>query len=255
MRSTRRLTVAVGLAVGVVAPRSLASQAKSAALVGWIHDASGQPLANADVSIGSMNALVRTDSSGMFQFRSLDPEHVTVTIRRLGYDPETFEFTLHASGVDSVAVTLQQNVQLLDAVHSNAALSHRFAALEEFYNRRTRGNGGAFLTRADIERRHTTVLSEVLRDSPGVRILRSNGRQPGGVRFASTSTRSQVCAPNVWIDGQLARNTEVDEIPANDVEAMELYPGPSTIPMQFSQQASSNACGAIVIWTRLPGTP
>ena len=36
-----------------------------------------QPLANADVSIGSLNAFVRTDSSGMFQFRSLDPETST----------------------------------------------------------------------------------------------------------------------------------------------------------------------------------
>ena len=238
-------------AQGVVAQ----SQTKSAALIGSIHDSEGHPIDNADVSIVSMNALARTDSAGRFQLRSLDAGRVTVTIRRLGFDPESFDFTLHAMTDDSVAVTMQQNVQLLDAMRSNAALSHRFAALEEFYKRRSRGTGGSFLTRADIERRNTTVLSEVLRNVPGVRILRGAGTQEGGVRFASSSTRSQVCRPNIWIDGQLARDMEVDEIPANDVEAMELYPGPSTTPMQFSQQATSYACGAIVIWTRLPGLP
>ena len=255
--------VAVAMAIGASAPIVSAraqgvvvqAQSRSAALIGSIHDSEGHPIDNADVSIVSMNALARTDSAGRFQLRSLDPVRVTVTIRRLGFDPESFEFTLHAMTDDSVAVTMQQNVQLLDAMKSNSTLSHRFAALEDFYKRRSRGTGGSFLTRAEIERRNTTVLSEVLRDVPGVRILRGAGVQQGGVRFASSSTRSQVCKPNVWIDGQLARDMEVDEIPANDVEAMELYPGPSTTPMQFSQQATSYACGAVVIWTLLPGVP
>jgi len=255
MRCWGRLAL-VAVALGATTPiASARAQSKSAALVGSIRDAAGHPIDNADVAVESMHALARTDSAGRFQLRSLDPARVTVTIRRLGFDPESFDFTLHAMTDDSVAVTMQQNVQLLDAMKSNAALSHHFAALEDFYKRRSHGTGGSFLTRAEIERRNTTVLSEVLRDVPGVRILRGGGSRQSGVRFASSSTRSQVCMPNVWIDGQLARNTEVDEIPANDVEAMELYPGPSTTPMQFSQQATSYACGAIVIWTRLPGLP
>ncbi len=202
-----------------------------------------------------MSALARTDSTGLFRLVSLDPAHVTVTIRRLGYDPETFEFTLHPASVDSVAVTLQQNVQLLDAMRTNAALSHRFASLEEFYQRRDRGSGGMFLTRAEIERHHTTVLTEVLRELPNIRVLRGGGGRHAGIRFQSSSSRAQNCPPELWIDGQRARGTEIDDISATDVEAMELYSGPSTTPMQFSQQASTYSCGTIVIWTRLPGVP
>ena len=45
---------------------------------------------------------------------------------------------------------------------------------------------------------------------------------------------------------------EVDDFPATDVEAMELYFGPATTPVQFSQGAIV-ACGTVVIWTRIPG--
>ena len=250
MRCTHCVALAA-TAVGVIAaPRAVHAQAKSSTLVGWIRDAGGHPLANADVTIGSMDALARTDSTGRFILRSLDPQHVEVMIRRLGYDAETFDFTLHPGQVDSVAVQLQQNVQLLDEMRTNAALSHRFYTLEEFYKRRDRG-GGAFLTRAEIERHHTTVLSEVLREVPGVRIVRGRSGKNGGVRFQSGRAN---CPPELWIDGQRARNTEIDDISATDVEAMELYPGPSTTPTEFSQQSSTYNCGTIVIWTRLPGT-
>lgn len=252
MRSAHRLALGA-MAVGIVAaPRVVFAQAKTSTLVGWIRDAGGHPLTNADVTIGSMNALARTDSTGRFILRDLDAQKVEVMIRRLGFDAETFDFTLHAGQVDSVAVQMQQNAQLLDEMRTNAALSHRFYTLEEFYKRRDRG-GGAFLTRAEIEQHHTTVLTEVLREVPGIRIVRAgrNGKN-GGVRFQSARAN---CPPELWIDGQRAHNTEVDDIIATDVEAMELYPGPSTTPMEFSQQSSSYNCGTIVIWTRLPGTP
>ena len=46
---------------------------------------------------------------------------------------------------------------------------------------------------------------------------------------------------------------ELDNIPVNDIEGMEVYSGPSETPMQFSHHASRMDCGAIVIWTRIPG--
>ena len=43
------------------------------------------------------------------------------------------------------------------------------------------------------------------------------------------------------------------DLPPQDVEAIELYPGPSTTPPQFANRINANTCGAIVIWTRIPG--
>jgi hypothetical protein len=56
----------------------------------------------------------------------------------------------------------------------------------------------------------------------------------------------------IWIDGQRAPGMEIDEIPLNDIEGIELYNGPSTTPAEF-WQANGSQCGTIVVWTRLPG--
>ena len=55
----------------------------------------------------------------------------------------------------------------------------------------------------------------------------------------------------IWLDGQRAPGMELDDIPAVDVEAMELYRGVSTTPSEFAYPPPR--CGTIVVWTRLPG--
>ena len=52
-------------------------------------------------------------------------------------------------------------------------------------------------------------------------------------------------------------NASPDEFPPQDVEALEIYAGVSTIPPQFAPRSFTigvKTCGAIVIWTRLPGS-
>ena len=52
-------------------------------------------------------------------------------------------------------------------------------------------------------------------------------------------------------------NASPDEFPPQDVEGIELYAGSATIPPQFAprfQSIRTQTCGAVVIWTRLPGT-
>jgi hypothetical protein len=230
-------------------------QRRSATLVGWIKDSTGAPIDRADVEIESMHALTRSDSAGAFKLRALDPGGVTVHVRRLGFDPQSFDFTLHASAEDSVAVTMRLNPRLLEAMRTDASIERRYTALEEFYRRRARAGGsGYFLTREEIERHHTNVLSDALREMPGLRVVRGHGTR-SGVRFDSSNSKRLDCPPQYWIDGRRVNNTEIDDYPASDVEAIELYAGPSSTPMQFSQSVSSYTCGTVVIWTRIPGVP
>ena len=229
------------------------AQRRSANLVGWIRDSTGTPLDAADVEIDASHTILRTDSSGVFTMRGLDPGTITVRVRRLGFDPTSFPLTLHASSVDSVSVVLRQNAHLLAAMRTNASIQRRYADLEGFYRRREHGGGGVFITREDIERLNSNVLSDALREVPGVQVL--HGRSRGAlIRFPSASSQRRDCPPQYWIDGQRVNNTEVDDYPASDVEAMELYNGPSSTPMQFSQSRTNLTCGTVVIWTRIPGT-
>lgn len=62
------------------------------------------------------------------------------------------------------------------------------------------------------------------------------------------------CPPQYVVDGMRIEAGSPDEFTPQDVEAVEFYSGPATMPPQFAPRFNSYTCGAIVIWTRLPGS-
>lgn len=244
--------VAATLAVAAVST-SAAAQRRSGSLVGWIRDSSGAPLSQALVAIVSQRAVVHTDSAGAFAIRNLDAGRVTVNVRRLGYEPASFDLEVHGDIPDSVSVTLSPNAYVLEAMRVDAAAARKYAALEEFYQRRAKGTGGVFFTREDIESRNSSHLSDMVREVPGVRFVRLAGGEMG-MRFTSSANQRRDCVPQFWVDGQRVMNAEIDDFPPGDIEGLELYRGPSTTPMRFSQGAITT-CGTVVIWSRVPGVP
>ncbi len=144
-----RLVAASTVALASLAPRQVRAQAGSASLVGWIRD-----------------------SAGRFPIRGLDPGSTSVRIRRIGFEPQSFEFVLRASAIDNVAVTLDMTARVLDAVQTAAAHDVRRRAIEGFEHRRASGSG-AFVTRREIEVRNTNDLSEMIAEVPWVRLVRA----------------------------------------------------------------------------------
>jgi len=59
------------------------------------------------------------------------------------------------------------------------------------------------------------------------------------------------CPILYYIDGVPARGYNIDDMPARDVEALEIYRGPSQVPVEFDRRNAM--CGLIVIWTRIEG--
>lgn len=255
--------IAVSLALVPIVATAARGQERNSAIVGWIRDGSGSPVANAQIDVmaamSPANQLLhlvasgRTNDSGWFAVRSLAPAAITVRIKRVGFEPQQFDFTLRASKTDSVNVTMPQSAQLLDAMRTDASLARRYKDLEGFYRRRAKGYG-TYITRDDIEARHTNTLSDMFRDLPGVRLVRA-GTARQGVRFDLSNAKATDCPPQYWVDGRRVTNTDIDDYPATDVEAMEVYNGPASTPLEFAQTASRYTCGTIVIWTRIPGTP
>jgi hypothetical protein len=131
--------------------------------------------------------------------------------------------------------------------------TRRALGLRDFDARRAIGNG-IFVTREEIAARNTTRLTDVLQNRRGIRVVRLRSGV-SGVRFAAYSHGRANCSPNVWVDGQWARGLEVDEIPANEVEAIEVYETLGSVPFEFTPQGAGIPCGTIVIWTRIPGQP
>jgi hypothetical protein len=237
----------------IVAPLLvLAAQQRGAAPTGWVRDSTGAPIADADVSVPALRLLAHTDSTGAFTLRGIGAGPVTINVRRLGYEPRSLSVELSSppAPTDSIVVTLRAIPQLLDSMRVGSRRVQKDFLIEDFYRRQARGPG-LFITRADIQARQPTRLSDMVRQFPGIRYV---GRPGGlmGIRFPSTSMARRDCPPQYWVDGRRVRNFELDELPPGDIEGIELYSGPSSTPSQFNSN-DDKTCGTVVIWSRPPG--
>lgn len=207
-------------------------------------------VSGADVSILSLRQLTQTDDSGRFTLSKLPAGQIELSVRRVGYEPQRETIIATGGPRDSVLIALVAQPVVLAGVPVSAEGRRQRMGVKGFYERRARGVG-VFVTRDDLEARHARVPTDAL-NVPGVMLV--HGRFGTAVRFTTGSSIRGNCSPTLWIDGQRAPNMELDEIPVNDIEGIELYHGPSVTPAQFWQGNTSNtACGTIVVWSRTPG--
>ena len=242
------------LVVGLLLLGPHGALAQRAALRGVVKDSGGIPIAGADVEIKARRVQVRTTDDGRFFITRMYAGVVEVSVRRLGYEPAKARARIQDGSVSVIEVILIARPAQLDQVDIAASQRQR-AGVEGFHQRRRQGLG-TYVTREDIDTRNTMSVSAMLRTVPGIRFISVRGNSSAqGVRFNNTSIRRGDCAPMLWIDGQAAPGLEVDDVNLPDIEGIELYNGPSTTPMQFSQQQKDNTCGTIVIWSRPPPPP
>ena len=254
MASLGSLRIRVALAAGVACcmPNAVRAQSQYAGLVGVVRDSAGHALRDAEVRIGgSARIAAITNDSGGFRLAALAPGATAIVVRRLGFAPDTVTLILRAGRVDSLVLALGVVAASLPGVlveDEADARSHRLLA--DFWARRARGFG-SFITRDEIEKRDAHSFVDLTRMVPSVRVVTMNGRET--LRFGRSGTLRD-CPPQYVVDGLRIESGSPDEFLPTDIEAVEIYPGPSTTPPQFTSRPFSYTCGAIVIWTRLPGT-
>jgi hypothetical protein len=242
-----------GITAGAQAPPKLAAGTQAPMsrreLVGIVRDSAGAGIEGATIQISGASA--GSNPHGTFQLWTSNIDTVTILIRRLGYAPVTALLTARAGQWDTVVVEMERTSTALSAVTVTGSATRRALGLREFEERRNQGSG-IFVTRDEIAARNTVRLTDILQSKRGIRVVRVHGIY--GVRFAAYRSRAN-CSPNIWLDGVFAPDLEVDEILANDVEAMELYESFAAVPAAFTPRgsAASAACGTILIWTRIPG--
>lgn len=214
--------------------------------MGSVVDSAGKPLTGATVDVAMLRIQTTTDSGGIFVFGDLPLGPLEVSIRRLGYEPQRVALSISGS-IDSVMVRMV--IQPLTLTGVSATAQRQRLNIEAFYERVRRGTG-TYVTRSEILARKPLSTTDMFRSVPGIRVFRMRGLD--GIRFNTSSSMRRDCAPMLWIDGQRAPGMELGEVPASDVEGIELYNGPSTTPMQFSHGPAGVACGVVVVWTRPP---
>ena len=241
----------LALLLVLAAPFATAAAQARATLVGVVRDTAGNAVPGAEVRlVGDLDAIARTNDSGGFRLAALPTGPQVFRFRRMGFLPATVNLTLRGGQTDSLAISLTMTSMALAAVlveDEYLAKSHRL--LPGFWERRSRGLGN-YMTRDEIEKREAREFADIVRMMPGVTIQTRGGRKV--IRFNRGSQRSD-CPPQYYVDGMRIENMSPDEMTPQDVEAIEVYSGPATTPPQFAPKFNSYTCGAIVIWSRLPG--
>ena len=213
-------------------------------MIGSVRDSAGVGIPLAQLSAGSARTI--TDTAGRYLLNDLPGGSITILVRRLGFAPASSRLDLVAGRVDSAHFILAVLAERLPELSAEADARER-RRLPDFYRHRTSGNG-YFFNRRELDSLRVNRLSDVLRRLPGIRLMPDRTG-----RIQLRMGRSPTCPPDFWIDGQPVPHLNVDDVPLPDVEALEIYRGAPGLPPEYNNRLGNPGCGAVVIWTRLPG--
>ena len=226
------------------AATTLSGQSPHGAIdVQLIDDETSDPVPGATVRTAGAFRAVDSGPDGVASLRDLPPGPVTIVVTRIGYAEVRQTVRVTAGSTAEVTIALTPRPV---AVAPVAVEAPRRPSRMDAFDRRRQGSVGHFFTFEDIQRARPTVTSDLLRRVAGLRVHCTMG--PCTVRSVRASTPR--CPMQVFVDGVAAFNMSPDEIPAVDLEGMEIYRGASEIPPEFNRGTA--ACGVIVIWTADP---
>lgn len=254
---TRGVRIVVYAAFIVSAPAGAQTAVPApTTLVGMVRDSGGRPIQGVEVWLRGSDLLARTNDAGGFRIAGAPGGPVKVSLRRMGYEPATIDMQLKSDRIDSLVISLTESAASLPGILVEDEMTTRSKRLlAGFWERRSRGFGH-YYTRGEIERKEPHHLNDIVRTTAGVNIVTVGGRPVIRLRGGMTAGLRD-CPPQYWVDGMRAESASPDEFPPQDIEAIEVYAGVATIPPQFAPRTFGSraaTCGAIVIWTRLPGT-
>jgi len=226
-------------------------------------------------------ARLDADSAGHFATTLCGRTGIVAHFRRLGYRADSLPISFDSTRWVPLDVAM---APLRDAtvLAETRVTARRTSTMES----RARRAGGVFIGPEEIERLMPARVSDLLRGRRGVALEEVDGalrlvstRGPrsnisdGGaratVRAPLLGTRrdttaanadeashkvtggAESCALRVGVNGHLMpEDYRLDEVPAADVVAIEIYSGVASMPVEYSSTRRTMNCGLAMIWTR-----
>ena len=253
-------------------------------IVGVVRDSAGLPIAAVQLRVNGRQVAL-TDSTGRYRLSGVNEPGLTVTFRRLGYEPVTRVIGPTASAT-SADVTMTSNAQLLRTIVVEGQAYDKELWENGFYHRRKIASG-SFFDPDFLDHFGGSGLGSVMHEVPRVDVQRKGDRD-----YAFATVGGNRCRMNVYVDGMFQRAAMPsptgdegmglgDLVDYRDILAVEVYPRAMSVPIQFSRMGpgagtgrqmpripsprgssysppssgenADAACGAIVIWTKDPG--
>jgi hypothetical protein len=238
-----------GLAIALVVALAGPARAQSAAVsLLVIDDATDAAVPDVRVSILGQRDEGVTDAGGRFFYRSPHPGRVAFVLRRLGYMPGTLMVDVQAADTARVTFALTVAPHTLETVAVRDTMTSASPFLSGFERRaRVHAGSASYITRAEIDKAHASRPTDLLRRTASLIVEDSAGAV---IVMARRSGRIYKCPMQFAVDGQLRDNFNFNQLTAEDIHGIEIYPGPATVPPEFASTLGTGRCGMILVWTR-----
>jgi hypothetical protein len=244
-RRVRLLSVVAGVAW--LATPAIAQQ-RTAILSGTVTAAgTGEPLLGVQVIVTGTKLWTLTNGEGRFYVTGLPPGRHVVEVKHAERAPLAFPLLFEPGRTVELAISLETSPVPLPELLVEGREVPR-GKMTSFFQRRSAGQGH-FITRADIDKRQPQIMTDLLRQVPGLRITCTGGH----CRAQSFQEARRVmggCPIQYFLDG-LPFLGDIDEMTPDQVEGVEIYRGSASIPPEFNHGTAM--CGVIAIWSRVPG--
>lgn len=223
-----------------------------ARLTGTVVNDRGEPVSGARVALVGTMAVAITNAQGNFTLDSLPAGSQIVEIRKIGYGFTERGVDILTSGNPTpVTLTMERFVATLPPVHTVANLHDLALKRVGFTDRREKATGG-YLRSGDELNRMTILVSDMLRQVPGLRIRRVEDGDSQDNMIEPLTGGIKVCI-NFIVDGnpfKMVEHGDLDRYIQPDlVEALEYY-RPSQVPIEFFGRGGPTECSVLVLWTR-----
>ncbi|HEX9894914.1 MAG TPA: TonB-dependent receptor plug domain-containing protein [Gemmatimonadales bacterium] len=246
------------LATGAIVWLTATAAGAQAVLRGRVlEDSTRVPLSDVEILVQNV-PVMRSAATGEFLLHGLPSGVQVILFRRIGFRPVRLRALLTEG--DTLDRTKSMERSTVELAPLEVTASSVPPGMERFAERRARGMGTYWdtkLMRASEHRR----LAEMLTAVSGIRpLFRGNATfattRRGGAGI-STKGGEPPCYMAVWLDGiQIFAPTslggtappDLNKFKTYDLEAVEVYPGPATLPQELG--GTGGNCGAIVLWSR-----
>lgn len=237
----------------------------TATLRGRVVRPNGAPVPDATIGVPGSGRLTRADADGRFILDGVAAGTRTIDVRAVGTAPLLQVFDFANGGMRDTTFVLLPPAQTLNTVTTTAARAYRGAGFEAsgFFERQRMGFG-AYATEEEIKRHESFDLNALLLRMRGVSVQADMMGLPGMMPYLR-GMRGGRCIPAYFLDGvrimvdsptpdpsgrrKYPYTDLMGMVPVQSVKAIEVYPSPGGIPLQFDATALGE-CGSIVIWTR-----
>lgn len=242
------------------APAKDASRSRDE-IVGWVVDAAGKPMGDAEVIIAGTSFTTRSDARGFWRIANPPNGPHVVLARQIGYVPYTREMIVGRASSDTLTLLLRRYPRTLSTVEvtakANGANADAVAQAQRLIQMRV--GAGRLYTRDYILETRPYSVAELIQGVPGMTIQRLRGNGTDGEIVATISRNrggasgtqgvgndglSNPCPMQFFLDTSPIEGDQVGRLDPSMFRSVEVYPMNVVIP---GLPQRGDRCGAIVI--------